>query len=278
MNDEILAKLRLLLSQPDRDELLDDPRRLAELVRERLGVDRRREAGFLNTVLQEGVPKRLLAMSASSLSGTMLDNYAKKTSEEIGLREEIARSAIGAWAEALGLKIDVGYAPAPPAPPVARPAPIPDVAPAAGAPAAVRVAGIALIAQGGIKLLVEAVSIVSLISVISRINLNASQLGWIAFNHIVLIAISVGAIAVGVRAVMNAPGTRAVGIGLCATGALVYVYFAFRNISFMFAHPVTMAGGLPGLITDVTGVVILGGSVVCFWLWWLARPAAIASG
>jgi hypothetical protein len=56
-------------------------------------------------LLREDVPKRLLAMSASSRSDTMLDNYAKRLSEDIGLKEDIARDAIATWAEGLGLEL-----------------------------------------------------------------------------------------------------------------------------------------------------------------------------
>jgi hypothetical protein len=107
MNDAVGATLKELLTPAVRDELLDDPRRLAELVRERLGTDRRREASFLNTVMQEGVPKRLLGMPAGSLSTTMIANYAKKVSEDTGLKEDVARSAIEAWSVGLGLTAGV---------------------------------------------------------------------------------------------------------------------------------------------------------------------------
>jgi hypothetical protein len=56
MHAEIGKKLRLLLVQADRDELLDDPRRLSELVRERFGSERRREAAFLIVALNEACP------------------------------------------------------------------------------------------------------------------------------------------------------------------------------------------------------------------------------
>jgi hypothetical protein len=107
MDDAVGAKLRELLTPSVRDELLDDPRRLAELVRERLGIDRRREASFLNTVMQEGVPKRLLAMPAGSLTSAMIANYARKVSEDTGLKEDVARSAIDVWSVGLGLSASV---------------------------------------------------------------------------------------------------------------------------------------------------------------------------
>jgi hypothetical protein len=45
------------------------------LVRERLGSARKREAAFLIAALNEGVPKRLLAMSMPRLSGVMLARW-----------------------------------------------------------------------------------------------------------------------------------------------------------------------------------------------------------
>jgi hypothetical protein len=107
MDDAVGATLKDLLTSAVRDELLDDPRRLAELVRERLGTDRRREASFLNAVMQEGVPKRLLAMPTGSLTTAMIANYAKKVSEDSGLREDVARSAIDVWSVGLGLSASV---------------------------------------------------------------------------------------------------------------------------------------------------------------------------
>ena len=70
------------------------------------------------------MPKRLLAMSVPRLSGVMLDNYAGKLSEDTGLREEIARSAIGPG-RGLGLQVD--------ADPLRQPRPPPKLV-AAGAP------------------------------------------------------------------------------------------------------------------------------------------------
>ena len=105
MDDVAGAKLRQLLTPSVQDELLADPRRLAELVRERLGTDRRREASFLNTVMQEGVPRRLLSMPAGSLTSAMIANYARKVSEDTGLKEDVARASIETWASGLGLII-----------------------------------------------------------------------------------------------------------------------------------------------------------------------------
>jgi hypothetical protein len=119
MDDQVRAKLKALLAQRDRDELLDDPRRLAELVRERLGAERKREAACLNTVMQEGVPKRLLAMSASSITSQMLDSYARALSDATGLKEDIARSAVEAWADGLGMTVT--GPPKPPPPPQPKP-------------------------------------------------------------------------------------------------------------------------------------------------------------
>jgi len=132
MQDDVRAKLRILLARPDRDELLDDPRRLAELVRERLGVGFKREASFLNVVMQEGVPKRLLAMSDSALTTSAIANYAKRVSDDTGLKEDIAQSAVETWATCLGLAVAIPRPPPPPPPPLPRQQP--EIGPAATYP------------------------------------------------------------------------------------------------------------------------------------------------
>jgi hypothetical protein len=111
MDDVIRVKLRDRLTRSDRITLLGDSRALAEVVRENLGPECKREAGYLNTVMKAGVPTRLLGMSAASLNKTMVVNYAKQISHDTGLREDIARWAIDAWAFGLGLQI-VDSAPA----------------------------------------------------------------------------------------------------------------------------------------------------------------------
>ena len=105
MDEYIRSQLKVLLSRPDRDELLDDPRRLAELVRERLGFAHKREAAFLNTVMQEGLPKRLLAMSGTSLSLNAVQTHVRSLADNTGLQEIIARWAVETWAHGLGLTV-----------------------------------------------------------------------------------------------------------------------------------------------------------------------------
>ena len=105
MDEYIRSQLKVLLSQPDRDELLDDPRRLAELVRERLGFAHKREAAFLNTVMQEGLPKRLLAMSGTSLSPNAVQTHVRSLSDSTGLQEVIARWAVETWLHGLGFTV-----------------------------------------------------------------------------------------------------------------------------------------------------------------------------
>ena len=109
MDDVIRAKLRDRLGRSDRENLLGgSATTLAEVVRENLGPGHKREAGYLNAVMQAGVPARLLSMPAAGLTQSMVANYAKQISDETGLREDIARWAIEAWAFGLGLQIVSG--------------------------------------------------------------------------------------------------------------------------------------------------------------------------
>jgi hypothetical protein len=106
MDDVIRAKLRNRLGRSDRENLLSgSATTLAEVVRENLGPAHKREAGYLNAVMQAGAPARLLSMPAAGLTQSTLGNYAKQISDETGLREDIARWAIEAWAFSLGLQI-----------------------------------------------------------------------------------------------------------------------------------------------------------------------------
>ncbi len=109
MDDIIRAKLRDRLGRSDRENLLGgSATTLAEVVRDNLGPGHKREAGYLNAVMQAGVPARLLSMPAAGLTQSMVANYAKQISDETGLREDIARWAIEAWAFGLGLQIVSG--------------------------------------------------------------------------------------------------------------------------------------------------------------------------
>jgi hypothetical protein len=105
MDDSVCPILKSRLARDDREELLDDSRRLAEVVRENLGPEHKREADCLNAAMQAGVPMRLLGMPAATLTKVMVANYAKQLSGNTGLKDEVARWAIEAWAFGLGLKI-----------------------------------------------------------------------------------------------------------------------------------------------------------------------------
>src|SRR5580658_2387290 len=104
MENPVHAILKERLSRSDREDLLDDPRRLAEIVRENLGFERMREAACLNTVLQAGVPKRLLGLRKAELTGVWILNCAKQISANTGLKDDAAHWAIATWAFGLGLE------------------------------------------------------------------------------------------------------------------------------------------------------------------------------
>jgi hypothetical protein len=270
MDEAIRTKLKTLLSQPDRDELLDDPRRLSELVRERLGIDRRREAGFLNAALQEGVPKRLLAMSGSRLSGTMLDNYATKLSDDIGLRQDIARSAIAAWASGLGLdvedaatatgttsahgrgrKLDLGPPPLPDPPPVTTGG--------GAADRVVRIAGIALLWHGAIEL-VETTARVWMYT-------RNFPFGNVAAIYLTGVALGVASIVIGRGGALSARWARFPGAILGAVGFCWYLYLLLRLRLFFVLTSLMGVWYTFHWLMVLAGVVITGASCVCFAFW-----------
>ena len=59
-----------------------------------------RVSNHLTAILQEGF-QRLSAMPTGSLTSAMIANYAKKVSEDTGLKEDVARAAIEAWSAGL---------------------------------------------------------------------------------------------------------------------------------------------------------------------------------
>jgi hypothetical protein len=304
MDAEIRKKLRLLLAQADRDELLDDPRRLSELVRERLGSERRREAAFLIVALNEGVPKRLLAMSVPRLSGVMLDNYARRLSEDTGLREEVARTAIEAWAAGLGLEVDADPLASQPGPgpkPVAGPEP-PPIPPAftrtpangrtnvgsAGVPAdplvravtefmsrtgltadsLVRLLGVALIAHGAIEILLQISSAIFL-----RESFDWTYLMKYGRFPVLPLAwclpISFASIAIGFAALSRAQWVRGPGMILAAIGGIFYGFFCI-----VAASRFVEQGPLHGII-HLAGVAVMAGSFVLFYCWPLSHSTTV---
>jgi hypothetical protein len=300
MDAEIRKSLGLLLGQADRDELLDDPRRLSELVRERLGIERRREAAFLIVALDQGVPKRLLAMSVPRLSGVMLDNYARRLSEETGLREEVARSVVKAWAAGLGLQVDAdplashhGPGPKPVAGP--EPSPIPPTfthTPAnrrtnvgsAGLPAdplvravtefmsrtgltvdsLVRLLGIALIAHGAIETLLQISS-----AIFVRESFDWTYLMKYGRFPVLPLAwclpISFASIAIGFAALSRAQWVPGPGMILAAIGGIFYGFFCIVAAN-RFLEQVPLHG-----IIHLAGLPVMAGSFVFFYCWRLTR-------
>jgi len=278
MRDDICARLSALLAQYDRNELLDDPRRLAELVRERLGSNYRREAMILNTVMQEGMPKRLLSMPTTGVTATTLRSYATKISEDTALKEDVVKSAVETWAVALGYEIrpSAPQAPPPPPPPTApgRPtaetdggraaatAGTPDAgrrtpAPGAAARPVLTAVGIVLLVQGAAKLLL---SLPFIGRFLSYFNGSLVQL-------IYLLALAIAAISIplGIGAIQRAAWARPVALIVCGLGTPIYMFYVFNNLQSAYAF----AGLLQTLasLTNFLGLVVHAGGFVCFLLW-----------
>jgi hypothetical protein len=301
MDAEIRKRLGSLLAQADRGELLDDPRRLAELVRERLGNERRREAAFLIAALDAGVPKRLLAGTVPRVSGVMLDNYARKLSEDTGLRQEIARSAIETWAIGLGLQVDaapVASHPEPGPKPAAGPEPAP-ISPAFGhtgangrgnlgpagvpadplvravsdfmsrngltADALASLVGVALFAHGAIELLLQISSAIYL-----RENFDWTYLMKYGRFPVLPLAlclpISFVSIAIGFAALSRAQWVSGPGMIFAAIGAMFYGFFCIVAAGRFFED-----APLHGII-DLAGVPVMAGSFLIFYCWRLTGP------
>jgi len=104
MDDAVRAILKDIVARHGR-ELVKEPRRCAEVVRENLGLKWKLEAAALNTALQEGVVERLVGMPAASITRTMVVNAAGRMSAETGLKDDLAQWAIATWASAFGLAI-----------------------------------------------------------------------------------------------------------------------------------------------------------------------------
>jgi hypothetical protein len=277
MHDDIRARLRTLLAQPNRDELLDDPRRLAELVRERLGSSYRREASILNAVMQEGVPKRLMSMSTTHVTDAMARSYARKISEDTALKEDAVKSAVETWAVALGFHIDA--TPPPPPPP---PAKTPDrterprvevAAPGmqAGArppPAPGAAAGGSLLVVVGVALLVQAAAKLALnLPYIGRVLASFSGSSF-QLIYVLAFAVALASIPIGIGAIQRGPWVRPIALIVCGLGVPIYCLFFVYILGSSFAF----ANALQTLNTfaNVLGLVVHAGGFVCFLLW---RPA-----
>jgi hypothetical protein len=237
MQDDVRARLQTLLARPDRDELLDDPRRLAELVRERLGVGFRREASFLNVVMQEGVPKRLLTMTDSALTTSTIANYAKRISDDTGLKEDVARSAVETWATCLGLAVATRTPPPPPPPPPPLPRPQPESGPAVAYP---RAAAIAIVLLGAAVLLLTALMPWPFFDdvVIWRHGLPSFMIG--ASSVAVGIMLACGASSAGSSEVTfdgsAAAALRRTALAVCGIDALLGAWVAMSMFSYSGGH------------------------------------------
>jgi hypothetical protein len=110
-------------------ELLDDPRRVENLLKDHC-PQAKRERAALVMVLKEGMTQRLLGTPAGVLTEAMVENSAARISEDTGLKTEVARWAIEAWADSLSLPIQPTRVPTPMPTPVPKPVAAPKLAPA----------------------------------------------------------------------------------------------------------------------------------------------------
>lgn len=278
MRDDICARLSALLAQYGRDELLDDPRRLAELVRERLGNNYRREATILNTVMQEGMPKRLLSMPTTGVTATTLRSYATKISEDTALREDVVKSAVETWAAALGYEIRPSAPqgpPPPPPPPPRQPAggvtggridagaqaqagvrPAPASGAATGGPV-LKLIGIGLLVQGAAKLAFILPFIGRFLSYFSG--------SLVQLIYLLAVAVAAASIPLGIGAIQRAPWARPTALVVCGLGAPIYLFYLVN----MLGNAYAFRTGLQTLnsLANILGVVVHAGGFVCFLRW-----------
>jgi len=281
MHDDIRDRLKALLARPDRDELLDDPRRLSELVRERLGSNHRREATILNAVMQEGMPKRLLSMPTTGVTEGTLRSFARKISEDTALKEDAVKSAVETWAVALGYEIrpTAPQTPPPPPPPpppqggagrptggrieagwAAQAGPRPQRVPSAPSGDNLMVAlGIALLVQAVLKLFLT-------LPYVGRAFGASMNLGVLVF--LLTVVIGLASIPVGIGAILRAGWVRPIALVVCAIGAAAYFYIFVRILgsSYAFANLQQSFNTL----VNVLGLAVHAGTFARFVRW---RPA-----
>ena len=104
MNDTVGAVLKDVLTRHTR-AVLDNPRQFENILGEKPLA--KREAAALIATLKERIPQRLLSMPAAGLTTAMVLNFAAQISNEVGLRDDVARWAVETWVSALGLGIAV---------------------------------------------------------------------------------------------------------------------------------------------------------------------------
>jgi hypothetical protein len=103
MGDTVHDELKKLVAELGQDAGLNQPSLLRKRIAERFSDPLVAEV-LVSTVAAE-VPKRLREMAAISLTRTAVVNYAKQVAGKTGWVEDVARWAIEAWADALGLAI-----------------------------------------------------------------------------------------------------------------------------------------------------------------------------
>jgi hypothetical protein len=93
--------------------LLDDHRRCESYIRDTQLAPK--EIAGLVAAVKSGIPARFARFENAGLTAAAVSTYAARLSDETGLREDLARSSLEAWAYAL--RIDLASRPPPPPPP-----------------------------------------------------------------------------------------------------------------------------------------------------------------
>jgi hypothetical protein len=220
--------------------------------------------------MQEGVPKRLLSMSATGVTEGTLRSFAGKISDDTALKEDVVKSAVETWAVALGYKIAAPPPPPPPpregtggmtggridadpaAPARPRPRPTPGARPRNGLLVAL---GIALLVQAALKLYFA-------LPYVGRVLGMPMYLG--AFVFLLTVVVGLASIPLGIGAILRAPWARPIGLVVCAIGAAVYLYIFAMFLSMSYPQQIF------NTLANVLGLAAHAGGFVGFLLW---RPA-----
>jgi hypothetical protein len=107
MDDSTLTILKNVLARHG-TELLDDQRRCENVLKENFPAEAQVEVRALMAALTYGIPARLSGMPAGSLTSAAINNCAASVAANTGLRDDLARWAVAAWAFALELPVADG--------------------------------------------------------------------------------------------------------------------------------------------------------------------------
>jgi hypothetical protein len=126
MDDGVRTILRDTLRRHGR-ELVDEPRRCETVLAENFPAGAKLEIRALMAALTQHVPQRLAGMPAGTVTSAAIDNSAKSLAAYTGLRDDVARWAVAAWAFGLDLPIAEGPVGQEPSPSPSPPPPPPTV-------------------------------------------------------------------------------------------------------------------------------------------------------